>query len=96
MGAIIPSAVTGGRICIRSMHNWKNVTLQIPFGIFLDFSRVILTHNSLKMFLECIFITGTLNVNNLAVSEVNYSSNIDHVTENSSNGDLQKYRRGLM
>ena len=49
-------------------------------------SRVILTQNSLKTFLEGIFIMGTLNVNNYAV--VNYSSSVDHMTESSSNGDL--------
>ena len=31
---------------------------------------------------------GMLNVNNLAASVVNYSNNIDQVTESSSNGDL--------
>ena len=40
------------------------------------------------MFVEGIYITGTLNTNNLAVSVVNYSSNIYHVSESSSNGDL--------
>ena len=36
------------------------------------------------------FLTGTLNVNNQAANHavVNYSSNIDHVTESSSYGDL--------
>ena len=31
---------------------------------------------------------GTMNVNNQATSVVNYSSNIDYVTESSSNGHL--------
>ena len=44
----------------------------------------MLTHNSLKTFVEGIFVTGTLNVNNKVVSVINYSSN----TENSSNGDF--------
>ena len=53
-------------------------------------SGVILTHNSLKMFVEGIFVTGTLNVKNLAASLValNYPSNIDHVTEIGFYGDL--------
>ena len=50
----------------------------------MDHSRVILTQNSLKTFVEGIFVKGTLNVNNLAASVVNYSSN----TESSSNGAL--------
>ena len=38
------------------------------------------------MFVEDIFMMGTLNINYLAASVVNYSSNIDHVTESSSHG----------
>ena len=30
----------------------------------IDLSKVSLTHNSLKTFVEGIFVTGTLNVNN--------------------------------
>ena len=33
---------------------------------------------------------GSLNVNNQAASEVNDFSNVDHVTESSSCGDLLK------
>ena len=50
----------------------------------MDLSRVILTHNSLKTFVEVIFVMGTLNVSNLVASVVNYSSN----TESSSSGDF--------
>ena len=60
-----------------------------PLEFFrIDLSRVILIPNSLKTFVESIFITSILNVNNWAASVVNYSCNIDHVTESSTNGDL--------
>ena len=68
------SAVTGGRICIRSIHNRKYTTLHKPppppnlFGI--DLSKVRLMQNSLKTFVEGIFITSTLNVNNCKRSKV--------------------------
>ena len=47
-----------------------------------------MTHNSLKTFVKGIFKTGNLNVNNYVARVVNYSSNIDHETESSSNGDF--------
>ena len=37
----------------------------------------MLTQNSLKTFVEGIFVTGTLNVNNEVASVVNYSSNAE-------------------
>ena len=59
-----PSAVIGGVICIKSMHNWKETalhTVRIFFGI--ELSIVILTHNLLEKFIEGNFVTGTLIVN---------------------------------
>ena len=55
-----------------------------------DLSKVVLTvtHNSLETSVEGIFITGTLNVNNESARVVDCSSNIDHMTESSSNGDF--------
>ena len=81
-----PSAVTGAVLCIRSIHNRKFTVLHTPVRFFLDLSRAILTHDSLKTS----FITGTLNFNNKDASVINYSSNIFDKTESSSDGDLLK------
>ena len=40
------------------------MTISTMSFLFLDLSRVILTHNWLKMFVQGIFTMGTLNVNN--------------------------------
>ena len=82
--ASYPTAVTGGVICIESIHNRSTPHYIHPLVFVLDLSRVILTNNSLKTY----FITGTLNFNDLAASVVNYSSNIDLMTGSSSNGDI--------
>ena len=86
MTAII-SLSCGGRICIRCRT--RSTTHYIPrYNLFgIDLSKVVLTHNLLKTFVKGIFIKDNLNVNNYAASVVSYSSNIDHVTESSSNGD---------
>ena len=72
------------------MHNRKYTLLHSSVRNFfgIDLGKVGLTHNSLKTFVEDIFITGNFNVNNYASSVVNYSSEIDHVSESSSIGDL--------
>ena len=46
-----PSAITGGVICIRSIHNRKHTALHTPVRNFLDLGRVILTHTWLKCLL---------------------------------------------
>ena len=74
------------------MHNLKYTALHKPqpllhlFGI--DLSKDVLTHKSLKTFVEGIFITSTMDAKAKATSVENYSSNIYSETERSSNGDL--------
>ena len=79
----------------KNLHRDRCMTGSTPHYIPpLEFfpirlNRLILRHDSLKTFVEGVFITGTLNVNNFTASVVNYCSNIEHdVTESSSNGDL--------
>ena len=50
----------------------------------MDLSRFILTHYSLKTFVEGIIVTGTLTVSNKVASVLDYSSN----TQGSSKGDF--------
>ena len=80
-----------GTIMSLGCNWWKNnasdrcITGSTPHYIpllnlfVIDLCKVVLTQNSLKTFVEGIFITCTLNVNNEAASVVKYSSSIDHV-----------------
>ena len=60
------STVTGGRICIRLKHNRKYTALHTPVRIYSEqiLAKLFFTYNSLKTFVEDIFIRGTLNISN--------------------------------